>query len=236
MRALLGEAGREQPPSRHSTWEKDEDGEAERSLFLANFCEPVAQWSCGRGVCKEPDPDMSQFERVPAFQNPPSSYDVDMLVSRSGREREPGNVVSWWEGAAEGTVHAARTVLSTVTCRCVSLKIPPIDPAKRQCQTLIITSIVRRNFDAEAFNVRQQGSSTAPTFHKTNTASSQDPTVRSGFQASRTHVSHALLAEERPPWSPAYEDVVRRHRGMDDIMADGNQLNAHERQIMAFGK
>ena len=128
--ALLDE-GREQPASRHSTLDEDNDGEAERSLPLANFCEPIAQWSCGRGACKEPDPDMSQVEHVPAFRNPPSSYDVDMLVSRSGREPGSPNVVSWWEGTVNQTVHAAQTVLSSVTCRCVCLKmIPPIDPAK----------------------------------------------------------------------------------------------------------
>ena len=71
-------------------------------------------------------------------------------------------------------------------------------------------------------------------------------TVRSGFQASRanhTAARHfpptsrktdAFLAEEKPPRSLAYRDVVRHHR-TDDIMVDGNPLNAHERQILTFG-
>ena len=213
--------------STSTTGDRNCDAEAERSLFLATCCEPAALWSrqvvddlaCGEGACNGPDP---------ASINPQTSYSVDMLASRSGMESRSANEVTWWEG----TVCTARSLLSTITCRCVCFTHSRILQNDKQ---ILIEGVCR----------------TSPTPGASGHTCSPNPaqdsaTVRSGFQASRanhTAARHfpptsrktdAFLAEEKPPRSLAYRDVVRHHR-TDDIMVDGNPLNAHERQILTFG-
>jgi hypothetical protein len=210
MNARVHASARANSASISSTRDKDCDAEAERSLFLTTCCEPAALWSrqvvddlaCGEGACNEPDPSSKT-------SNAQTSYNVDMLASRSGIESRSANEVTWWEG----TVYTARNLLSTITCESTA---PTPDASGQTCSA---------NPERAA-----QGSAT----------------VRSGFQASRVnHIAakhfpptsretHAFLAEEKPPLSLAYCDVVRHHR-TDDIMADGNPLNSHERQILTFG-